>query len=105
MKKILIADDDPMMVKLIEFNLRRAGLDVIICREGSTVVARAHAEQPDMIILDVMMPGRSGLELVADLKADPILASLPVLIVTGEGKSSTLDGLIAAGATNVYTKP
>jgi DNA-binding response OmpR family regulator len=105
MKKILIADDDPMMVKLLEFNLRRAGFDLIICREGSTVVARAHAEQPDLIILDVMMPGRTGLEIVADLKADSVLAGLPVLIVTSEGKNSTLDELLAAGAANVYTKP
>jgi len=105
MKKILIADDDPMMVKLLEFNLRRAGFDLIVCREGSTVLARAQAELPDLIILDVMLPGRTGLELVGDLKADPVLAGLPVLIVTSEGKSSTLDSLLAAGAANVYTKP
>ena len=105
MKKILIADDDPMMVKILEFNLRRAGFDLIICREGLSVCTRAHAEQPDLIILDVMLPGRTGLELVADIKADPVLAGLPVLIVTSEGKNSTLDGLLAAGAANVYTKP
>jgi len=105
MKKILIADDDPMMVKLLEFNLRRAGFDLVVCREGSTVCARAHAEHPDLVILDVMLPGRTGLELVADIKADPQLAALPVLIVTSEGKNSILDGLLAAGAANVYTKP
>lgn len=105
MKKILIADDDPMMVKLLEFNLRRAGFELIVCREGTTVCARAQAEQPDLIILDVMLPGRTGLELVGDIKADPNLAGLPVLIVTSEGKNSTLDGLLAAGAANVYTKP
>jgi len=105
MKKILIADDDPMMVKLLEFNLHRAGYDLIVCREGSTVLPRAREERPDLIILDVMLPGRTGLELVGDLKADPVLAALPVLIVTSEGKSSILDGLLAAGAANVYTKP
>ena len=105
MKKILIADDDPMMVKLLEFNLHRVGYDLIVCREGSTVLARAREEHPDLVILDVMLPGRTGLELVGDLKADPVLAALPVLIVTSEGKSSILDGLLAAGAANVYTKP
>jgi DNA-binding response OmpR family regulator len=105
MKKILIADDDPMMVKLLEFNLRRAGFKFIVCREGSTVCARAREEHPDLIILDVMMPGRTGLELVGDIKSDPVLAVLPVLIVTSEGKSSTLDDLLTAGAANVYTKP
>jgi DNA-binding response OmpR family regulator len=105
MKKILIADDDPMMVKLLEFNLRRAGYDLIICREGATVCARARAEHPDLVILDVMLPGRTGLELVGDIKGDPALAALPVLIVTSEGKNTILDSLLAAGAANVYTKP
>jgi len=105
MKTILIADDDPMMVKLIEFNLRRAGYAVVICREGLSVAAKARAEHPDMAILDVMLPGRTGLELLRDFKADPALAGIPVVIVTSEGKGSTQDELLAAGALNVYTKP
>jgi len=105
MKKILIADDDPMMVKLLEFNLRRAGYTVVICREGLSVCACAQAEHPDLAILDVMLPGRTGLELLQDFHAEPALASLPVVIVTSEGKSSTQDDLLAAGARNVYTKP
>jgi DNA-binding response OmpR family regulator len=105
MKTILIADDDPMMVKLLEFNLRRAGHAVVICREGLSVCAAARAERPDMAILDVMLPGRTGLELLRDFRADPVLAGLPVVIVTSEGKSSTHDDLLAAGARNVYTKP
>ncbi len=105
MKTILIADDDPMMVKLIEFNLRRAGYAVVICREGLSVCAKARAEQPDMAILDVMLPGRTGLELLRDFKADAVLAEIPVVIVTSEGKGSTQDELLMAGALNVYTKP
>ncbi|HTB63206.1 MAG TPA: response regulator [Opitutales bacterium] len=105
MKTILIADDDPMMVKLLEFNLRRSGYAVAVCREGLSVCDRARAEHPDMAILDVMLPGRTGLELLRDFKADPQLSTLPVLIVTSEGKGSTQDDLLAAGALNVYTKP
>jgi len=105
MKTILIADDDPMMVKLLEFNLRRAGYAVVICREGLSVCASARAERPDLAILDVMLPGRTGLELLRDFRADPALAGLPAVIVTSEGKSSTQDDLLAAGARNVYTKP
>jgi DNA-binding response OmpR family regulator len=105
MKKILIADDDPMMVKLLEFNLRRAGYAMAICRDGLSVCACARAEQPDLAILDVMLPGRTGLELLGDFRADPALAGLPVVIVTSEGKGSTQDDLLAAGARNVYTKP
>ncbi len=105
MKTILIADDDPMMVKLLEFNLRRSGYTVLICRDGLSVCEKARAGKPDLVILDVMMPGRTGLELLGDFKVDPALAALPVLVVTSEGKSSTEASLLAAGALNVYTKP
>ncbi|HVY68504.1 MAG TPA: response regulator [Verrucomicrobiae bacterium] len=105
MKTILIADDDPMMVKLLEFNLRRAGYVVLVCREGLSVCEKARAHRPDLVILDVMMPGRTGLELLGDFKADPALANLPVLVVTSEAKSSTESDLLKAGALNVYTKP
>jgi CheY-like chemotaxis protein len=105
MKTILMADDDPMMVKLLEFNLRKAGFATLVCREGLSVCARARAEHPDLVILDVNMPGRTGLELLGDFKADPQLAALPVVVVTSEGKSSTQDELRAAGAKHVYTKP
>ncbi len=105
MKTIIIADDDPMMVKLIEFNLRRANYNVVVCREGLSVCERARAEHPDMAILDVMLPGRTGLELLRDFKSDAALAGIPVVIVTSEGKGSTQDELLAAGALNVYTKP
>lgn len=105
MKTILIADDDPMMVKLLEFNLRRSGYATVICRDGLSVCEKARASKPDLAILDVMMPGRTGLELISDFKADQALATLPVLVVTSEGKSSTEASLLAAGALNVYTKP
>jgi len=105
MKTILIADDDPMMAKLLEFNLRKAGYTVLVCREGLSVCERARTEHPDLIMLDVMLPGRTGLELVHDIKADPALMAIPVVIVTSEGKGSTQDELLAAGAANVYTKP
>jgi len=105
MKTILIADDDPMMVKLLEFNLRRAGYAIAICREGLSVCDKARSEHPDLAILDVMLPGRTGLELLRDFKGDGGLAGIPVLIVTSEGKGSTQDELLAAGALQVYTKP
>jgi len=105
MKTILIADDDPVMVKLLEFTLQRAGFGVLVCREGLSVIARVRAGRPDLIVLDVMLPGRSGLELLRDFKEDAELAKLPVVVVTSQGKNSTQDELLAAGALNVFTKP
>jgi DNA-binding response OmpR family regulator len=105
MKTILIADDDPVMVKLLEFTLQRAGFGVLVCREGLSVMARVRAGRPDLIVLDVMLPGRSGQELLRDFKEDAELAKLPVVVVTSQGKNSTQDELLAAGALNVFTKP
>jgi len=105
MKTILIADDDPVMVKLMEFNLRRAGYGTLVCREGLSVGERVRAERPDLILLDVMLPGRSGLELLRDFQGDPALAKLPVVVVTSQGKDSTQGELLAVGARQVFTKP
>ncbi len=105
MKSILIADDDPMMVKLIEFNLRRAGYQVLVCREGLSVCDKVRASRPALVILDVMIRGRTGLELLRACTTANGLTALPVLIVTSEGQSSTEADLLAAGALNVFTKP
>jgi DNA-binding response OmpR family regulator len=105
MSKILIADDDPVMVKLFEFNLRRNGFELVLCREGHSVVSQAHAHRPDLAIFDYMLPGRSGLELIQDFRADEGLAALPIIVVTGQGKGSTRQDLLGAGANEVFTKP
>jgi DNA-binding response OmpR family regulator len=105
MKTILIADDDPVMVKLMEFHLKRAGWGVLVCREGLSVAERVRTDRPDLILLDLMLPGRSGLELLRDFQEDPELAQLPVVVVTSQGKNSTQDEVLAAGARAVFTKP
>lgn len=105
MKTILIADDDPVMVKLLEFNLKRAGYAVEICREGLSVMPKAQDAKPDLAIFDLMLPGRSGLELINDFKAAEEMAGIPIIVVTGQGKGSTRDELLEAGANKVFTKP
>lgn len=105
MKKILIADDDPVMVKIFELNLRKAGFHLMICREGLSVMARAKGEHPDIAIFDLMLPGMSGQELIRDFKSDSELKDIPIIVVTGQGKDSTRDSLISDGADSVFTKP
>ncbi|MGF1451930.1 MAG: response regulator transcription factor [Opitutales bacterium] len=105
MSKILIADDDPVMVKLFEFNLKRSGFELVLCREGSAVVPQARATSPHLAIFDYMLPGRSGLELIQDFRGDDDLQALPIIVVTGQGKGSTRQELLDAGADEVFTKP
>lgn len=105
MSKILIADDDPVMLKLFEFNLKKQGFKVAACSEGNSVPVKARADIPDLAILDYLLPGKSGLELIQEFKADPDLSQIPILVVTGQGKGSTKEELLAAGAEKVFTKP
>ncbi|GAB4274337.1 MAG TPA: hypothetical protein DIU37_04555 [Opitutae bacterium] len=105
MKTLLVADDDPVMLKLFEFNLRKAGFQVIACKEGLGVVQKALTEKPELVILDYLLPGRSGLELIHDFKANARLSEVPLIIVTGQGKGTTRDDLMRAGAACVFTKP
>lgn len=105
MSKILIADDDPVMVKLLEFNLKRGGFTLVKCREGLSVADQARKNQPVLAIFDFMLPGRSGLELIQDFRSDDDLKSIPIIVVTGQGKGSTRIELLEAGADEVFTKP
>lgn len=104
-KTILVADDDPVMLKLLQFNLGRAGFHIVSCNEGASVLETALAANPSVALLDYLLPGRTGLELIEDFKNDPSLAAIPIIIVTGQGKGSTRNELIAAGAVEVFTKP
>ena len=105
MSNILIADDDPVMVKLLEFNLKRSGYSVTVCREGLSVMPRALDHRPVLAIFDLMLPGRSGLELIHDFKESDDLSDIPIIVVTGQGKGSTKQELLGAGASTVFTKP
>lgn len=104
-KIVLVADDDPVMIKLFQFNLSKAGFRVISCNDGDDVVNVALRENPSVALLDYLLPGRTGLELISDFKEIPELAALPTIIVTGQGKGSLRDELMRAGAKEVFTKP
>lgn len=104
-KTILIADDDPVMLRLLQLNLQKAGFRVVSCPEGTTVFETALAEQPVMALLDYLLPGRTGLELIKDFKGHDALRVVPIIIVTGQGKGSTRNELMEAGAVAVFTKP
>jgi len=104
-KTILVADDDPVMLRLLQLNLGKAGFNVVSCNEGLSVLETALSTKPSVALLDYLLPGRTGLELIKDFKGNPSLGSVPIIVVTGQGKGSTRNELIAAGAVEVFTKP
>lgn len=103
--KILIVDDEPDALELVEFNLRGAGFDVIAAADGAAALRRAQADQPDLLVLDLMLPEIDGLEVCKVLRRNPATASLPIIMLTAKG--TELDRVLGLeiGADDYLTKP
>ncbi|CAN5353616.1 PleD family two-component system response regulator [soil metagenome] len=103
--RILVVDDVPANVRLLEAKLTIEYYDVVSCHDGATALVLAAAEKPDIILLDVMMPGMDGFEVCKRLKADPETRHIPVVLVTAlDGRQDRIRGL-EAGADDFLTKP
>ena len=104
-RTVLIADDDEALAGAIAATLDLEGLHTVVTHDGEKALALARALQPDLILLDVMMPGRSGIEVCATLKTDPTTASVPVIFITAKSDETDRMVGIAAGADDYLTKP
>ncbi|MCK0508526.1 response regulator transcription factor [Aromatoleum anaerobium] len=104
-KKILIADDEQNIVISLEFLMKREGYEVSIANDGEEAVARIRAELPDLVLLDVMMPKKSGFEVCQEIKADPDLQSVRILMLTAKGRDTEVAKGLALGADAYMTKP
>jgi len=103
--RILVIDDDLDSLKLIGLMLQRQGYEVSAAGGGTQGLAQAERERPDLILLDVMMPGIDGYELCRRLKSDPRLASIPVIIFTAKTSADDKIAGFEAGADDYLTKP
>jgi two-component system alkaline phosphatase synthesis response regulator PhoP len=103
--KILIAEDEPHLREVLRFQLENAGYDVIEASDGEQAVEQAHQHQPDLLLLDVMMPHLDGYELTRALRSDPRYATIPIVMLTS--KDARIDQLrgLDAGADAYMTKP
>ena len=103
--RVLVVDDVEPNVRLLEAKLTLEYYDVVTAGDGVTALARAAADQPDIVLLDVMMPGMDGFETCRRLKADPATRHIPVVLVTAlDGREDRIRGL-EAGADDFVTKP
>jgi len=105
MKRILIADDESHIRRILEFNLKRAGYEVLATEDGQAALALALSARPDLVILDVSMPELTGLDVCRRLKAEATLAATPVFLLTARGQESDAEAGHAAGADQFFTKP
>ena len=105
MAKILVVDDEPHVVELVAFNLRREGYSVVSANNGAAALVAVRQEKPDLIILDVMMPIMDGIQVAETLKADEDTRDIPVVMLTAKAQDSDiLEGLVA-GAEVYLPKP
>lgn len=104
-KKILIADDDPVIIELLQVNLELEGYDVVSAADGREAVDKAVAEDPDLVILDIMMPRMDGWSARAELAGDPRTAGLPVIFLSARAQQADLKKGYESGVAEYVTKP
>lgn len=104
-KQVLLVEDEPNIAEAIRFILTRAGWNVTVEASGAAALARIAVLRPTAVILDLMLPGCSGLEILAQLRADAELGRTPVLMLTARGQVRDREAAAAAGASAFLAKP
>jgi two-component system phosphate regulon response regulator PhoB len=105
MTTILIADDDPDIRDLVAFKLEQAGFAVAAVEDGLAALSAARDAPPDLIVLDVMMPGMSGIDVCRELRAHAATAKLPVILLTARVQEGDMEVGFGAGADDYVVKP
>ncbi|ENO98650.1 MULTISPECIES: response regulator transcription factor [Thauera] len=104
-KKVLIADDEQNIVISLEFLMKREGYQVEVANDGEEAVRRIRASRPDLVLLDVMMPKKSGFEVCQEIRSDPEMAGVRILMLTAKGRDTEVAKGLALGADAYMTKP
>ena len=105
MAKILVAEDEKQIADMIAFKLTNSGHQVIRAEDGEQALTLARRDLPDLIMLDAMMPGLGGFEVLRQLKADSALRSVPVIMVTAKGHERDVLSGLRGGAVDYVVKP
>jgi CheY-like chemotaxis protein len=104
-QKILIADDEVYMLRLLEMTFKKGGYAVVSCRDGQEALAQAVSALPQLIVLDVMMPGLDGLGALRQLKGNAATRDIPVVVLSAKGHALTKVEAEQAGAVMFLAKP
>lgn len=104
-KRILVADDEPNIVVALEFLLRRAGYEVQVARNGEEALQIVERGPPDLVLLDVMMPVRSGYEVCKRIRERPDCGHVKIIMLTAKGRDLEVNKGLAMGADLYVTKP
>lgn len=104
-RRVLLIEDEPHIAEAIRYILARDGWAVASHGEGASAVEVIRREAPDVVVLDIMLPGRSGYDILEEMRADPALAGLPVLVLSARGAGEARPAVEAAGAARFIAKP
>ncbi len=105
MSKVLLVEDDASARRLLEFTMQQAGYQVCTAGDGKQALEVAQAEQPDVIVMDVMMPVMAGYEATLRLKEIPTTSHIPILILTARSHPADREYSLMAGADDVMAQP
>jgi DNA-binding response OmpR family regulator len=105
MAKILVVDDDPTILELIKVTLKVKGYTVFTANEARLGLNTMLKEQPDLAIIDYLMPGRDGLSLLKDIRSIPEYKNIPIIMLTGSGAPGVVSKAIKFGVTDFMVKP
>jgi two-component system phosphate regulon response regulator PhoB len=104
-EKIVVIEDEPDILELMQFNLRREGYQVLAAGTGSEGLATVRRESPDLVLLDLLLPGVDGLDVCRRLRADPETREVPIIMVTAKGEESDVVLGLGLGADDYVAKP
>ena len=105
MASVLVADDDPDIRRLVVMKLRSAGHEVVEVGDGLAAVEAARTSRPDLLLLDLMMPGLTGIEVCGTLRGEPGFEDVPMVLLTARAQERDVAVGLAAGATAYLSKP
>ena len=104
-RTILVADDEPNIVISLEYLMKREGYTVLVARDGQEALDAIARDKPDLVLLDVMMPKKSGFEVCQAVRASEELQATKILMLTAKGRDTDLAKGLALGADAYMTKP
>jgi DNA-binding response OmpR family regulator len=105
MALVVVADDDADVRDLVTFKLEQLGVEVAGAGDGPTAMALVRERQPALLVLDIAMPGMSGIEVCRMIRAEPAIAATPIIMLTARAQEHDVEGGFAAGADDYVTKP
>ena len=105
MATIVVADDDADIRDLVVFKLEQSGHQVLAFGDGASAVEACQQQPPELVLLDVMMPGMSGLDACRAMRADPALAKVPVILLTARAQETDIEQGFRVGADDYVVKP